>query len=213
MKTKVEENGTGTGPRPGRREIAFEFAAAVPEEAEQVLVLIRERIGWMDRQGIRQWNTTGYLEYYPGSYFRECAEKGELFVLRMFAGGTGGSLSGTAGVISGEPFPRIAGAVALHTADRWWPQSGDALYIHNLVASVEVPGAGDRLLQECERLARNRGKRFLRLDCQKGNDRLNRYYRERGYVYRGTMTAGAYTGNKLEKVLDPISLPVRRDFI
>ena len=49
--------------------------------------------------------------------------------------------------------------------------------------------------------ARKQGKRGIRLDCQLGNEPLNRFYERNGYVTVGEpFTAGGYTG--IRKVLE-----------
>lgn len=42
---------------------------------------------------------------------------------------------------------------------------------------------------------------MVRLDCQKGNDRLNAFYQSLGYQVVGPMVEGAYEGIKREKKL------------
>lgn len=51
------------------------------------------------------------------------------------------------------------------------------------------------------RLRQKTGKRGIRLDCQLGNEPLNRFYERNGYVTVGEpFTAGGYTG--IRKVLE-----------
>ena len=60
---------------------------AEPGELDAVYGLILERVAWMDRVGLRQWNNIGYLEAYPRAYFGEQLEAGRLYVLKE-GGGT-----------------------------------------------------------------------------------------------------------------------------
>jgi GNAT superfamily N-acetyltransferase len=46
-------------------------------------------------------------------------------------------------------------------------------------------GLGARLLEWAELRARTAGRPFLRLDCLETNDRLRRYYRDRGFSEAG----------------------------
>ena len=46
----------------------------------EICRIIDDRIRWMDRVGIRQWNTTDYWGVYPRSYYQWRAERGELLV-------------------------------------------------------------------------------------------------------------------------------------
>lgn len=167
--------------REARRNEAFAPAAA--EDAAGVMALVQARVAWMDREGICQWNQNGYQEAYPEEYYRQEARAGRLYALK-----SGGAL---------------AGALVLLEEDEQWAdsKSAEALYVHNFVTALNAPGAGGRMLDQVERLARERGKSLVRLDCDAGNPRLNQYYESKGYRLRGTCVDGPYVGNKREKTL------------
>ena len=159
----------------------MEIRAVSPEEADGVMELIRGRMAWMDDRGLRQWNMGGYLEYYNREYFRRLAAEGCLF----------------AAVEEG----RMTGALALLERDDRWTDDGEALYVHHLVAVPEAPGTGGRLLEWAEEHARAGGRRFLRLDSQRDNPALARYYEARGYRAAGEFRSGGYLGCRREKRL------------
>ena len=161
----------------------YKFTLGAPEDADGIIELIEKRTAWMDREGIRQWNMTGYKEVYPADYYREEAAAGRLYVLKR--GGT------------------LAGALVLLEEDQRWEdeRAGEALYVHNFVTALSEPGAGGWMLEQAENLARERGKRLMRLDCAIHNLRLNEYYEKKGYRLCGTCTDGPYVGNKREKTL------------
>ena len=155
---------------------------AQPADAAAVLELIKARIRWMDEQGIRQWNTTGYLEAYGLDYFMQAARQGVLYVLR-------------------PPQGPIQGAVILLEEDPRWPDGAPACYVHNLVTACGVPGAGQALLAFCRRHALGLGKQYLRLDCAADNRKLNRYYEAQGFQWAGSVEEGPYRGNKRQVLL------------
>lgn len=161
----------------------YRFELAAPEDVEPVFRLYERRISWMNEKNIRQWNTTDYLSAYPISYYREQQRRGNLCVLR------------------GEDC--LAGAVVLLTEDeRWADRAAEpAYYVHNLVTSPAVPGAGRRILEEIEKLGRDTGKCALRLDCAVDNAFLNAYYESGGYLPCGRCQDGPYCGNRREKRL------------
>ena len=64
------------------------------------------------------------------------------------------------------------------------------------------PGLGQEILTFAETYARNAGKEVLRLDSQKVNDDLSRYYEALGYPAVGECVDGAYVGIKREKPLN-----------
>ena len=124
------------------------FQSAAPSDIDAVFQLYKKRIQWMDSKGIRQWNVTGYLDAYPMDYYRTQQALGNLYVL--------------------EENHTIIGAVVLLPSDDRWREKLDepAFYVHNLVADTGAKGAGKEILSEVERLARQQGKRFVRLDGQ-----------------------------------------------
>ena len=159
------------------------FRQALPSEVELIFNLVKSRVQWMDETGIRQWNVTGYLETYPISYYEERQSDGSLYVL---AGDE--TIFGT--------------VVLLEEDERWEDKASDlALYVHNLATMPGEKGAGRRLLAEAERMARFKGKRYIRLDCAKDNQFLNSYYDSLGYQLAGTFEEGLYKGNRREKGL------------
>lgn len=151
-------------------------------DLEDVMSLIKKRIRWMDEQGIRQWNVTDYLETYPITYYQEQQKSGNLYVLCNSA-------------------EKIIGAVVLFDEDNRWADSENvsALYIHNLVTTPDVSGAGEFIIKEVERIAVDSKKKKVRLDCAADNWFLNRYYETRGYKQVGHFKEGSYVGNRREK--------------
>lgn len=157
------------------------FMPAPEALADEVFALIAERIAWMDEVGIRQWNEADYTKIYPREYYREKCREGKVYVL-----------------MRGE---KVLCAAVLLEEDGRWNDREAACYVHNFAASVSEKGAGGRFLACAERLARLRGKKYMRLDCAVGNEALNRYYEERGYRLAGSCAEGGYRGNRREKRL------------
>ena len=151
------------------------------DEVKQAIAIICERIRWMDEMHLRQWNVTYYLSCYPYSYFESLVAKKELY--GAFEEG------------------KLIGIAALFSSDERWQGAEDALYVHHLAVLPGYSGTGAALLSFCEQQARNRGKSFLRLDAQKGNERLNDYYEKQGFTFVCEMIEGAYEGIKRQKKL------------
>ncbi len=159
---------------------------AEPCDLPEICRLIRERIAWMDRVGIRQWNVTDYWQVYPEAYYEMQIKARRFYVLDQADGG------------------HLAGAAALLETDDRWADAGSvpAYYVHHLVTDVRAKGAGRSILAGTEALARQRGKKRVRLDCAADNARLNRYYEEQGYRLAGACEEGLYRGNLREKWLE-----------
>lgn len=162
----------------------YTFCAAAEGDTEKIFKLYTERVAWMDRKGIRQWNVTDYFNAYPLPYFKVQARGGNLFILRADND--------------------IAGAVVLLKSDKRWNGAPEksAYYIHNLVTACSEKGCGKIILAEIERLAAVNGIKCLRLDCAENNLFLIGYYESLGYLKAGKFREGNYNGIKLEKILD-----------
>ena len=61
--------------------MSYIFRKAKKEEIPVVFEIIGKRVKWMDKVGIKQWNTTNYAEVYPLSYFEEKRQNDECFLL------------------------------------------------------------------------------------------------------------------------------------
>lgn len=156
------------------------FCLANEHDVHKIISLIEKRIQWMDKQNIKQWNTTHYMDCYPYEYFLEKIKNEAFYV-----------------VLQDD---EIKGAVAVFKEDYRWEMNHQFFYIHHLTTDINTPGIGKILLYECEQLAIQKRKLGLRLDCQKENKRLNDYYYSLGYRYVEEIVDEEYIGNKLEKV-------------
>ena len=159
------------------------FREIKKEEIPQMFSMILQRIEWMDRQGIEQWNKTGYIQAYPQSYYEEEREKGEVFVL--------------ADRSTGE----LVSAAVLKEMDERWTDDRPALYLHNFVSRIAVKNAGSIFLYFVEKYALKKGKKYLRLDSAEDNPILAQYYESHGFMPVGKCEDGLYKGILREKEL------------
>ena len=104
--------------------------------------------------------------------------------------------------IAEDDLKNVVGAIGLLEKDEFWNDNVKALYIHNLVGDVNKRGVGKFLLEEVEKIAKEREIRVLRLDAKIDDKKLNDYYESFGYKEVGTCTEADYIGYKREKILD-----------
>ena len=58
----------------------YRFRRAQPADVDSIIDIIQERIDWMDRQGLYQWNKTHYMQRYPREYFLQRVMAGEFYL-------------------------------------------------------------------------------------------------------------------------------------
>ena len=143
---------------------------AEPTDVEAYVDLLEDAARWMRARGIEQWRPGSMLAQRRA--FEAAQAAGEVYVVR-----DGDALIGGA-VLSVEPDPIWA--------DRPEPS---AWYLGKLVVarSHVGDGLGARIVAECERIAREHGIEWLRLDCVASNPSLARYYQRIGYYPRGVV--------------------------
>ena len=161
----------------------YTFRQARQQEVQAVFDLIMGRVAWMDRVGIRQWNTTKYDQRYPLHYYEQQRQLEELFVLVE------------------NDTDRIVCVGALFHEDVRWPDPASAYYLHHLASHVDAQGTGSIFLAMAEAYTASQGKHYLRLDSAVGNKTLEYYYTSRGYVEAGRCVDGLYQGILRQKKL------------
>ena len=158
----------------------YTFSPAAPEELPAAYALMERRIRWMQANGNPQWDT--YREAYPDTYFQTITAEGRLWLLR------------TEG--------RVAAMISLWDTDDQWSDGTPALYLHNLAADGDFPGAGAEILRRFAEAARAQGLDRLRLDCSAENPRLNDYYAQQGFAFAAALPGDEYyRPNLREKLL------------
>ena len=158
----------------------YTFSPAALDDLPAVYALMERRTRWMQARGNHQWDT--YRAAYPDAYFETITREGRLRLLK-----------------SGS---RIAAMVSLWDRDAKWTDGAAALYLHNLAADGDFPGAGAEILRRCGEKARELGRDRLRLDCSGRNPQLNDYYEEQGFTFVTALPGDVYyQPNLREKIL------------
>ena len=157
------------------------FVKGSRADAAELFEIIKRRIVWMDENGIDQWNNHDYLSVFPLEHYIRKADEGRLYVLKEKAG-------------------VICGAV-LDDSDPRWDDGAKAIYVHNFASEIGRPGAGRKMLEYIEGLAKDKGCDYIRLDCDAENDRLNAYYDSFGFISLDRFEEGVYRGVKKQKEL------------
>ena len=161
------------------------FELANLADVPAAYALIAKRVNWMEENGIKQWNTTDYLNVYPLPYFESHQKHGRLYKMSEEASG------------------KLVGVMVLLDNDPRWPGNNltDSYFVHNFATDPSINGLGSLMLLEAEQLSISHKKTYLRLDCPSHSMILHSYYESRGYIHVGKCVDGAYSGNLREKKL------------
>jgi len=155
------------------------FRNAVEQDVLTAVEIIRARCIWMKENGINQWNDE-YLKYYNEKYFSQKAVNGELYIA--------------------EYREKPIGIFVLLEKDKRWDDDVPAYYLHNFAVLPQAKGAGEMIIQYCEKRCRADKKERLRLDCGINNKILNNYYESKGFLSAGICDESPYyIGIKREK--------------
>lgn len=166
-----------------RRELTI--VPATPEEIELVVAILNEAAQWIVDRAAEGWR--------PGQWRKErlleAIERGETFLARRDG--------------------RVVATISLQWMDElfWGTSPADAGYVHRLAVATRAHGSGigRRLLAWAERVAIERGRSLIRLDCACENPRLRAYYEALGFSLRGEKTLtgrwGTYCAALYEKAL------------
>jgi len=104
----------------------------------------------------------------------------------------------------------VAGVFRIQWEDQdFWPEmaAGDAAYVHKVAVPPERQGQGipHLLLAHAAALARQQGRRWLRLDCMGGQPGLRKVYESFGFRHHSDKPMGPYTFHRFELDLQEAS--------
>ena len=128
-------------------------------DLDAVMSLLREARSWHAKQGVDAWR--------------------EFDTARIAADIAAGR------VYVAQSSVEVCGTVTLVESDGlvWGEERGDELYVHKLAVARRHAGLGigAQILRWAQGLARERGKRRLRLDTWDGNRKMRDYYEREGF--------------------------------
>jgi len=135
------------------------IAAAARADLDAVMGLLREARSWHQEQGVEAWRE------FDLARIAADIDAGRVYIAH-----------GTAGV---------CGTVTLMESDVgvWAEEQGDAIYVHKLAVSRSLAGRGigTEVLRWARDAARQKGRRWLRLDTWDGNRKMRDYYERQGF--------------------------------
>lgn len=163
----------------------IDFKPALPEDLPLVMEILTEAAAWLQNKGIDQWPSPPPVHW--RQRMAQKIERGEMVIL---------------GIVNNR-----FGIVGLSWTDPYWPDDGQAGYVHRMAIRSDRHGQnlGGLILFWARQQVIQQGRRFMRLDCAAGNGRLRQYYEAHGFLYRGQVTDHDYVAALYEK--DVTTLP------
>jgi len=165
--------------------MALDFKQAQPSDFSQAMEIMAAAASWLLDKGIDQWPSP------PPAHWQQ----------RMTAKIDQGAIY-TLGIGNNR-----FGIVGLTWVDSYWPDDGQAGYVHQMAVHPVMHGQnlGGMILFWAQQQVKKKGRQFVRLDCMASNGRLRQYYEEHGFLFRGRLTDHDYVAALYEK--DVTELP------
>ncbi|WP_277631023.1 GNAT family N-acetyltransferase [Atopococcus tabaci] len=145
---------------------------AKEEELPIVQDILMQTAGWLKSIGSKQWN--GILEGKDHHDTPAAIRRGEVYLA----------------TVQGRP----AGMFVLWDRQSEWDgelwgidESQDYMYLHrvNIVREFAGQGVASKMLAASLEIAKDKGKKAVRLDCLASNDYLNKFYAGAGFAQVG----------------------------
>lgn len=152
------------------------FEQAGPEDLPTVLDILNEAAAWLQERRIKQWPP----EFGNGDDWR--AKR----ILKYLTSGESWLVK-----IDGKPVAtfNLTDQADPDYAEDWPEGSGHSLYIFRMAVRRSWSGhdLGTQILDWANAHAKATGHPWLRLDCHRHNQQLQRYYEDRGFVRVNTV--------------------------
>lgn len=130
------------------------------EDLDTILNLYSERTQWFKENEIKQWSK--YLQNHPKQEFIEAINHKYYYLIK-------------------QENKIIAGFELSTNSKEWKDDITPAYYIYKVVTKVGYKNIGKIIFENCKRMAKLNGKKYLRLDCLKSNEKLNNIYESHNF--------------------------------
>ena len=142
---------------------------AAKEDVPVVAEMLDEATVFVRTKGSDQWRVP-----FPHDELRGRVGRGELYVVDV-----DGEPAATFTLLPDDPF-------------FWGERPPDAVYLHKLAVRRAFAGRrlGERIVEWIVAEAAARGRRYVRLDCQRDLPGIRRYYERLGFAFRGEKKKG-----------------------
>lgn len=138
-------------------------------DADEIIKIIHNRVDWLKQNKINQWKNFANRDR---SYFIEKIEKEIVYVVDLKY--------------------NICGTFILQFKDNYWDDDKNAIYIHHFATKLGNDGLGKYIINEIKKIAIQNNKKYIRVDHEKYNEKLGRYYQKQGFIKVNEYKDGEY---------------------
>ena len=133
---------------------------AEEKNIDSILQLYSDRMEWFKYKEIKQWSR--YLQNHPREEFLEAIKNNNFYIIR-------------------QNDELVAGFELSTNSKDWHDDITPTYYIYKVVTKVGHKNLGQVIFDKCKELAKRDGKKYLRLDCLKSNQKLNDIYESHSF--------------------------------
>lgn len=140
--------------------MSYKIELAKMKDIDSILALYSDRMKWFKNNNIKQWSR--YLQNHPKEEFAEAIKNKNFYIIK-------------------QKNILVAGFELSTNSKDWNDDITPAYYIYKVVTKVGHKNLGQVIFDKCKELAKRDGKKFLRLDCLKSNQKLNGIYESHNF--------------------------------
>ncbi len=138
----------------------YKIELADIKDINSILILYSDRMKWFKDNNIKQWSR--YLENHPKEEFEEAIKNGTFYIVKQN--------------------DEVVAGFEVSTNSKYWNDNiTPAYYIYKIVTKVGHKNLGQVIFKKCEELAKLNGKKYLRIECLKSNEKLNIIYEQHNF--------------------------------
>ncbi len=135
----------------------YKIELANLKDIDSILMLYSDRMKWFKDNNIKQWSR--YLKNHPKEEFEEAIKNGTFYIIKQN--------------------DELVACFEISTNSKYWNDNiTPAYYIYKIVTKIGHKNLGKIIFDKCMELAKLNGKKYLRIECLKYNEKLNKIYEQ-----------------------------------
>lgn len=151
---------------------------ATEKDLDMIHQILIDRCHWFQKEKIEQWDLN-YPKRFNQQYFKDQMKENSVYIAIKE--------EETVGVM-----------LIKEKDDSYWNNHRNAYYIRHFATKPNIHGVGKRMIEHAVLECKKHNKEYLRLECIWNNQKLNQYYQNLGFEFKGVVEGPFYQKNLLE---------------